>query len=103
MDTRDVEQVLANWINQATSPPGRLASGIDPAAWIAAQFLRWWQRQVADELDAADAAVTAARRELERLGGWSNLQLGEALHELVHAHDAVTALRSALGLSAAEK
>jgi hypothetical protein len=103
MDRHEVEEVLANWISQATSSPGRLAPGTDPAKWVAAQFLRWWQSQIADELNGADTAVAAARQELDRLGGWSNPQFGEALHELVHAHDALADLRSALGLDTEEE
>ena len=102
MDSPDIERVLANWISQATSSPGRLAPGIDRARWVAQQFLRWWRPQVADELAAAEAAVAAVRRELDRLGGWSNPQLGEALHEVIHASHALAGLRSALGLDAEE-
>jgi hypothetical protein len=102
VDGREVEQVLAKWIAQATDPPGELAPGTDPARWVAQQFLRWWQPQVADELAAAEAAVAGVRAELDRLGGWSNPQLGEALRELIHAGDALATLRSAFGLGAEE-
>jgi hypothetical protein len=98
MDSREVEQVLANWIAQANSSPGQLAEGIDPARWVAQQFLRWWQPQVADELASADSAVSGAWHELQRLGGWSNPDLGEALHELVHAQEALATLRTMLAL-----
>jgi len=101
MDGREIEQVLANWITQAATPPGELAPGTEPARWIAQQFLRWWQPLVADELAAAEAAVAGVRAELHRLGGWSNPQFGEALHELTHAGDALAALRSVLGIEEA--
>jgi hypothetical protein len=35
---------------------------------------------------------------LERLGGWNNTELGEAMHELIHLKDALDELRTALGL-----
>jgi hypothetical protein len=99
MDASEIERVLTNWIAQAVNPPGELRAGIDPAAWIAQQFLRWWKLQVDqvdDDLGAAETAVSAVRQELLRLGGWSNPEFGEALHELTHASEALTALRCAL-------
>jgi hypothetical protein len=103
VDGREVEQVLANWITQATAAPGELAPGTEPAQWIARQFLRWWQPQVAGELAAAEVAVAGVRANLDGLGGWSNPELGEALHELIHAGEALAALRSALGLGAEDR
>src|SRR5437879_2835549 len=103
MPSSDVEQVLANWIAQATTPPGRLAEGTDPARWVARQFFRWWASQAADEMAAAEGAMAAVRRELERLGGWSDPRLGEALHELIHAGDALAGLRELLGLEYGEE
>jgi hypothetical protein len=102
MDRPEVEQVLANWIAQATSPPGALAPGTDPARWVAQQFLRWWHPRVSGELADAESAVMGAWRELERLGGRSNNDLGEAMHELIHARDALGTLRVMLGLPAEE-
>jgi hypothetical protein len=102
VDRHEVEQVLANWIAQAIAPPGELAPGTDPAHWVAQQFLRWWQPQVADDIASAEAAVAEVRAALDRLGGWSNPQLGEALHELTHASDALAALRGAFGLCSEE-
>jgi hypothetical protein len=48
--------------------------------------------------DAALATQTI-RSELERLGGWNNPQLGEAMHELIHLSDALAALETGLGLT----
>src|SRR4051794_21967332 len=31
----EVEEVLANWISQATSGPGKLPENVNPAAWVA--------------------------------------------------------------------
>jgi hypothetical protein len=102
MDRPEIEQVLANWIAQATAPPGELARDIDPAQWVAQQFLRWWHPRVSDDLADAESAVMGARLELERLGGWSNSDLGEAMHELIHARDALNTLRAMLGLPTEE-
>jgi hypothetical protein len=100
MDAAEIELVLANFIAQATGPPGELSPGIVPARWVAQQFLRWWYPQVADELSDAESAVMRSWRELERLGGWSNKDLGETMHELIHARDALGTLRGMLGLLA---
>ena len=48
-------------------------------------------------LDYAVIATQKIRSELEQLGGWSNPQLGEAMHELIHLSDALAELRAALG------
>ena len=100
MDSDEVEQVLSNWIQQATSPPGQLAEGIDPAKWIAHRFLKWWRTECV-ERPLADAGLAAQRirQELERLGGWNNPQLGEAMQELIHVGDAIAELRVAAGLT----
>ena len=100
MDSEEVEQVLSNWIQQATSLPGQLAEGIAPAKWIAHRFLKWWRTECV-ERPLADAGLAAQgiRSELERLGGWNNPQLGEAMHELIHLSDAIAELRVALGLT----
>jgi hypothetical protein len=91
------ERVLSNWIDQATQPPGRLADGIEPAKWIAEQFLNWWRPEVENDLTDAERAVAATRHELQQLGGWDNPQLGETLHELTHASEALASLRITLG------
>jgi hypothetical protein len=98
MERSEVEQVLANWIAQATLPPGQLAEGTDPASWVAMQFVNWWRPRVEDTLGDAERAVAGVRAELYRLGGWSNDDLGEALHELIHLSDALGDLRAQLGL-----
>ena len=54
----ELEQVLANWIDQAVSGPGTLAPGVNPAAWAAAQFLTWWRGQVTKQLATAEKAVS---------------------------------------------
>lgn len=97
MPNQEIEQVLRNWISQANGPIGQLEEGSDPAQWIARQFLQWWQQRVSDELGDGLAAVEAVRQELLGLGGWSNPQLGEALHELIHAQDALATLGVLLG------
>ncbi|SRR5260370_42516929 len=94
----EIEQVLANWIAQVTGPPGQLGANIDPAAWISHQFLNWWHPRIEDALTDAERAVSGVRAELNRLGGWGNVQLAEALHELIHASDALADLRARLGL-----
>jgi len=98
MVSNEVEQVLSNWIRQATSQPGQLAEGLDPAKWIAHRFLKWWRTDSVEQpLAEAGLAAQRIRSELERLGGWSNPQLGEAMHELIHLSDAIAELRAALG------
>ena len=100
MDSDDLEQVLSNWIQQATSQPGQLAEGIVPAKWIAHHFLQWWRTECVERpITDAGLAVQGIRSELERLGGWNNPQLGEAMHELIHLSDAIAQLRVVLGLT----
>jgi hypothetical protein len=96
-DRLETERVLSNWIAQATQPPGRLADGVEPANWIARQFLNWWWSEVEGDLSDAERAVLAIRQELQQLGGWDNPQLGEALHELTHASEALASLRITFG------
>ena len=97
MERSEIEQVLANWIEQATCPPGQLADGVDPPSWIASQFLRWWKTRAYESLDDAEGAVNRLRAELERLGGWTNPDLGEALHELAHLDISLAELSVQLG------
>jgi hypothetical protein len=94
----EIEQVLANWIQQATSSPGQLAPGTPPAKWAAEQFINWWRSQVEDSLGDAERSAQAVREELERLAGWSNEQLGRALEELTHLGDVLGDLRKGLRL-----
>jgi hypothetical protein len=96
-DVAEVRRILGNWIAQANSTEGRLADGIVPSDWIADRFLQWWRSEVEGDLSDAEAAVAATRSALEELGGWSNQQLGDAMHELIHATDALASLRVALG------
>lgn len=102
MEKSAIELVLANWIAQATSAPGQLPDGVDPAAWVARQFMNWWSSEVEDALSYAEYSIAEVRKELNRLGGWENDQLGEALHELIHARDALADVRARLGLLNAE-
>lgn len=101
MDRREIQEVLTNWLTEATTPPP-LPDAIAPAEWVATHFLRWWQPQIEDELSSAELAVSRTWNELESLGGWSNPQLGDALHELIHARDALSALREAFGFTESE-
>src|SRR3954447_24876784 len=96
MAKSEINQVLANWIEQATSPIGQLADGIEPSEWIAKQFTNWWQAQVEDSLGDAEGAIHRLRDELARIN--DDGQLGEAFHELTHIQDAIGDLRSRLGL-----
>jgi hypothetical protein len=97
--TTELELVLSNWISQAISPPGQLAEGLDPAKWVAQHFLDWWKtHEVEQPLNDAALAVNGIRYEMERMGGWNNTELGEAMHELIHLKDALDELRVALGL-----
>jgi hypothetical protein len=100
MPASEIEQVLSNWIQQATSSPGQLAEGVDPSRWVAQQFLKWWRNEgVERPLADAEGASHRIRSELERLGGWSNAELGEAMHELIHLKDALADVRLAIGLA----
>lgn len=98
----EIRRVLANWIARTQPGEGCLAEGVDPADWIATQFLKWWRSEVEENLDDAEAAVSGAREALHALGGWPNGQLGEALHELTHADEALAGLREVLGFPADE-
>ena len=100
MPNTELEQVLSNWIDRAISPVGQLEDGQEPANWVAQRFIEWWKSQkVGPALSDAESAMQAIRSELESLGGWSNPQLGEALHELIHLRDALGELRTELGSS----
>ena len=96
MERPEFEQVLANWIAQVTTPPGAFAAGIDPPQWVAQQILQWWHPRVSDTLLDAESGVMSAWYSLEQLGGWSNHELGDALHELIHVRDALGTLRAML-------
>ena len=97
MAQSDIEEVLRNWIEQAISPPGKLAENIDRPGWVAERFIDWWREQVDDSLGSAEIAATTLRNELKRLD--DPVRLGEALHELTHVQDALAELRSDLGLA----
>lgn len=92
MSQSEIEQVLANWIAEASSSIGVLSPNEDPNKWIARHFLRWWREQTQSELGDLEEAISRITMELEGLGGWSNPQLGDAMHELIHARDALSSL-----------
>jgi len=96
VERTDIEQVLRNWLDQATSAEGRLPEGADPAAWVAQHFAAWWHRQAGDALGDAEAAAARLRGQLNDLG---YPELAEALHELTHVQDALAELRRQLGLA----
>ncbi len=96
MATDEVEIVLANWIEQALSPSGRLPEGVTPAGWIASRFAEWWRGLAGDPVADAERAALGVREELMRLGGWG--AFGEALHEMIHLRDAPSELRGLMRL-----
>jgi hypothetical protein len=93
----EAERVLANWIAEANSPLGKLPAGESPEAWAARKFLTWWQEETSQYLQQMESSLECLKAELERLGGWSNPELGEALHELTHILDSVGDLKRTLG------
>ena len=97
MSRSEIEQVLRNWIDQATSPEGAIPDGTDRARWVTDNFIAWWRKQVGDSLGSAEVAANRLRQELERLG--HPTEFDEALHELTHVQDALRDLRHDLGLS----
>ena len=97
MSRSDIESVLRNWIAEATSPIGKLPDGVEPATWVADNFIAWWRKQVDDSLGSAELAAHRLRAALEPLG--DPAAFGEAFHELTHVQDALGDLRAALGLS----
>ncbi|WP_148598161.1 hypothetical protein [Aquisphaera giovannonii] len=96
MATDEVEAVLANWIEQALDPRGRLSDGISPSAWVVAQFGAWWRARIGHDVNDAEHAAFGAHDELMRLGGWAFF--GEALHELTDVRDSIGDLRRVLRL-----
>jgi hypothetical protein len=103
MSKSEAEEVLANWVKQAVSGPGQLVEGLKPSEWVARQFLKWWQAQgVVQPWKDARAAAERITSELERLGGWKNADLGEAMHELIHLNEAIAEIGETLGLTAAD-
>lgn len=96
MNNSEIEEVLSNWIRQAIEPPGKLEEEIDPAQWIATKFLNWWKSNVEESLDDADEALKRVRKELQRLGCLEKEEFDELIHELTHATDALSDVRSSM-------
>jgi hypothetical protein len=94
----EIERVLANWIEQALSPPGNLAPEVVPARWVASNFIRWWRKDGEAHLDEwigdAETSLARIREKLLQDAGWD--KHGEALHECIHLADALGSLRAAL-------
>jgi hypothetical protein len=97
MATDELETVLANWVEQALSPCGRLPDGVSPSAWVAARFAEWWRQRASCTMADAERAASSAHQELTRLGDWESF--GEALHELAHLRDSLDELRGLMGLA----
>jgi len=93
-----IEQVITNWLREAHSSVGRLGEGVDAAGWVAQRLVEWLKSQAQEPLESAAGAAQAVRKELDRLGGWNNKELGEALHEVTHIEDSLGDLRSILEL-----
>jgi hypothetical protein len=64
MATDEIETVLANWIEQALSPIGRLPEGVAPGAWAAARFSAWWRDRAGGSIGDAERSAAAVRQEL---------------------------------------
>jgi hypothetical protein len=94
MAQSEIESVLANWIEQALSPIGKLPAGVTPSEWVAKNFINWWRTQVEYSLGDAELASQRLRDELQRLGGWN--KLGEAMEEITHTQEALADLRRIL-------
>jgi hypothetical protein len=94
----DVEQVLANWIELALSPSGKLPHDMLPSRWVAEKFLRWWRDDFEGHLDErlsdAETALARIREQLQQQGGWD--KFGEALHECAHLSEALEILRGTI-------
>jgi len=97
MSQSDIEDVLRNWIDQAVSSSGQLAAGIDPAAWIANNFVAWWRKRIGETLGDAESATARLGDELKR-HGLDGMDFSEVLHELTHVQDSLGDLRRELGL-----
>lgn len=99
MGEHELEEVLTNWLRQANSIEGELLpKGIEPAKWVAKQFLLWWRdHAVASAVGDAELATVRVREELAQVGGFNNPQLGEAMHELIHLSDALAEIKELLG------
>jgi hypothetical protein len=99
MPSAEIEQILANWIKQATEPLGMLAEGVEPSQWVAEMFLRWWRQEALSSLSDAELAASRLRAELQRLGGWNNNQLGDAMEEMTHLEESLAFLRTSSGIT----
>lgn len=97
MPHSELQKSLANWIDQANSPLGKLPDGAKPAEWAASQFMLWWKEHAEEQLTDAQLAATSLRAEIQRLDQKGDHD--DALHELTHLTDALSDLASVLGMS----
>lgn len=96
MPHSELQQALANWIDQANSPLGKLPDSSEPAEWVANQFMLWWKEHAEEQLTDVQSAASSLRAEIQRLSEKGDHE--EALHELTHLTDALSDLSSALGM-----
>ena len=104
MNRTEIQKVLRNWIEQAMSPDGRFVEGIDPPAWVAENFIAWWQKQVEDSLGRIQGSAGYLVAEASELAeaatalgvAWDIHEVREALGEL---QEKVGDLREAAGLA----
>jgi hypothetical protein len=96
MAINEVEQVLSNWIREAYSESGSFPQDTDREKWVVSQFASWWKNRAGETLSDAELAARKMHDELIRLGDWESF--GEVLHEHCHLRDALTELRTLLGL-----
>lgn len=103
MGHTQIEQVLRTWINEANSSAVRQSEDSDSAAWVTAQFIRWWRDQVGECLDSAEYSAACVRDELNRTRNADRAR--ELMVEVTQLQQSLSALRRQLGLieSDAEK
>ncbi len=79
-----------------------LGKDIEPAKWIAQMFLRWWREQASSYLGDAELAAGRVRDQLQKNGGWSNPELGDAMEEITHLEEALASIRTSMSLIESE-
>src|SRR5262245_24791784 len=97
MPTSEIETVLANWIEEALSPIGRISDGLSPAKFVARNFVQWWRARIEESLAELGSAMRSARDELDRRGGWQNF--GEAMEEIARSQEVLRDLQEIFGLA----